>query len=314
MENKQFKLFSFNVPVRGEALSAIYNLQDGCIYSIPTAYYQFLEANADDAGRHLPVMASFNRQLVEKGLGFMTSIAGQFPAMDQQFYANTALEKVIIEFSARLDFVSIARQLDALNCRFLEFRWVQEGALGIEAFSVLEHVEKSVLRSVNVVLNYSQGYDQMFFAACFERYKKIRNMVMLHAPEDKHIPHNEQQHIYYVKASYAEIGAQECLPVQPKLIVNRAYFCRARTVNAYYYGKLCIAQNGDIKNNLQWEDYVGNVNDMSLQTALADGMLTDIWQIGADQITNLQGDRFRYAKIISGKPLKQRNGQYTLLS
>ena len=87
---------------------------------------------------------------------------------------------------------------------------------------------------------------------------------------------------------------QSCGLVQPEyFMLNLSFFTESQEYNTCLNRKLCIDNEGNIKNCPAMKQSFGNIKDITLQEAISQPGFTDLWFINKDQIDVCKDCEFR---------------------
>ncbi|PSL44652.1 SPASM domain peptide maturase of grasp-with-spasm system [Chitinophaga niastensis] len=306
-----FKLYAYNIPVKGASRAAIYNLQFKRIRLIPVSLYEILQETAQHPyeeirsfyeGDDQQTFDSYFELLQAEGLGFFTTTPECFPKMSLEWKYPGLLQSCVLEYPFIKDnTTSLIPHLAAMGCRFMEVQLHTYSAAMLE--KLLNSANGTIFRCINLVIDYHPDMKEDFLISLIDRYRKIGKIHIYNAPQSgKQAGGNI---IYSVR------GINNIFPLN-SYHVNLSFFTESLSYNTYYNKKVCISRNGDIKNCLSHAQSFGNVNTDDIAAIVNSKEFQQLWHVSPDKITDLRDSEMRYA-IYTTAALQQNNdGTYSI--
>lgn len=313
------QLYAHNVPVRGAASGAIYNLHQGTLVRVPTVLLGLLEQLAEAPlatvrQRHAYDLASFDRYiefLLGRDLAFQTEEPARFPALVPAWHYPGLLTHAVLEYEfANYDLPDVLRQLDRLLCRHLELRL----DLGSQPLSALEEllvsVATSAFRTIALFVRHTEATTPAALDALFAAHSKLTYIFCHSAPATVRSAHHAR--VLTTRWPLPADGALPALPA-PRYIVNSQFFAEAQLHNPYYHGRVCISRLGQLKNCLRHAPSFGQVQARPLRELLAQPDFQDLWYACVDKIDGLSDSELRYALWLPYALRRTSAGRYALV-
>lgn len=327
-----FVLFACCVPVRGARRSLLCDLQRGALHFIPNDLCEILvdhrhrtlseikEIYDHECDAEIEEYFSF---LVDAELGFWCDHPDNFPSLSSGWDPPEKITNAILDVDAgsRHDYREIFRQLDDLGCKALEVRFFNSCRLA-EVKELLDQTRRGRLRSIELLVGYSEEISQDAIAALCAANPRISNLLIHSSPSECHVELDGAGPA--VQFCTARIDSPSCCgQVRPSyFVVNLESWSESRRWNSCLNRKISIDASGEIRNCPSLPNSFGNLQDTSLHSALARREFTALWAINKDQIEVCKDCEFRYVCIdcrayistpdnIYSKPAKCKYNPYT---
>jgi SPASM domain peptide maturase of grasp-with-spasm system len=300
MSNKPyFCLYAHNIPVRGATRSAIYDLQRQNVVPVPNVLYDILldfkqhpwtETQERYAPNNPQLFAQYLSFLQKKDLGFFAETPNGFPELKLHWYSPHRVQNAVLSYAfAHYSLRDVLTQLDALQCRHVELRLSLQGHCWAEIVDLFRQMEAKSFLSVTLLLAYSSALvNEQQLGALYEEFPKIQ-CIIVHAA-----PMNFQSATHPGKIAYVTQDLQQEKP-RNRNVVNLDYFTEALQFNPYFNRKVCVTDQGSIKNCLLLSPSFGNVNTTRLEAVLANPDFQELWHAAPDQTLGLRDSELRYA-------------------
>lgn len=299
-----FKLFACCVPVRGARRSTLCDLQRQLYRFIPNALYEILtehsgktlaeleELYGSDSRRQLEEYFQF---LTDNDFGFWCNEPDAFPPIEMVWERPERVANAIIDIDigSSHDYERLIKQLDALGCSALQFRFFcQMGWSGVEA--ALTPTLASRIRSIDLLIRYDPSWKMEVLEKLCLKHQRISSVFIHSAPEEivtQVAPFGTS--VMYRRESVD--SSAHCGFVHPRYFaVNLEFFAEAQKHNTCLNRKLSIDSTGNIRNCPAMARSYGNAADTSLFQALRDPEFSSLWSVGKDQVEICQDCEFRY--------------------
>jgi SPASM domain peptide maturase of grasp-with-spasm system len=303
-----FKIFAHNIPVSGKERSAIYDLQKGEITLIPNILYKIIQdlnqqplndVRRKYAPNNPELFDNYVNFLLKKDLGFKTKSPESFPDLILEYDVPTEIYTAIIESDFKeYNVKSLLETLDELLCQNLEMRLNINDLTQEEVLSFVRLLDKKTFRSVVLILDYRQElWYEDWAIALYEACSKISKIIVVNCPvsfESKEYP----QQISYSTKTLTELGEY-----RKRYIVNQNYFTEALQFNPFYNRKICVDNNGNIKNDLRQQESFGSIAEIEnvahqLKEILNNKSFRERWYASPDTIEGLKDSELRYCQFI----------------
>lgn len=303
-----FKIFAHNIPVKGKERSAIYDLQKGEITLIPNILYTIiqdlnLQPLKDVRHKYAPknpeLFDNYINFLLKKDLGFKTKSPEAFPDLVLEYDVPTEIYTAIIESDFKeYNLKLLLEALDNLLCQNLEIRLTINDLTKIELLDFIQLLNKKTFRSVVLILNYRQElWYEDWAISLYEACPKIDRIIIVNCP----IRFESEK--YSQKISYSTKTLSEVGQYKKRYIVNQNYFTEALKFNPFYNRKICVDNDGNIKNDLRQKVCFGNISESKnvttqLLETLKNEAFRERWYASPDSIEGLRDSELRYCQFM----------------
>ena len=321
MEHKPiyFKLFAHNIPVSGKEKSAVYDLQKGEIVFIPNILFQIIQDLKQNplvtikqqyAPNQPELFDNYIDFLIKKDLGFKTKSPESFPEIDLSYQVPAGIYNAVIESDFEQYDINLAiNSLDELLCRHLELRLqineIDEDFL-LRFFKEINH--KS-FRSIVVFVEYrAELWHEDLAIKVFESCQKIEQMIVVNCP----ISFKSDQ--YADKIIYTTQSIEELSIYKKRYIVNINYFSEALHFNPFYNRKVCIDEEGKIKNDLRDNHNWGKIGENDLIEVVDNQEFKSIWEASPDKIVGLKDSPLRYCQFFPFQLSKNEHNTWSVVN
>lgn len=299
-----FRLFACCVPVRGARRSTLCDLQRQSYRLIPNALYEILTEHEGKTPGELeaiygegsrPVLDEYFRFLLDEEFGFWCDEPGAFPPLDLRWERPERVSNAIVDVDAgsRHDYASLVRQLDALGCPALQYRFfVPVGAAHLEA--ALAPTRASRLRSVDLLLHHDRAWHEGELEQLCIRNVRVAQVLVHGAPDERtvRVPSRGTTIVY---STDRVDSSAHCGFVHPRYFaVTLEAFTEAQAHNSCLNRKVSVDAQGMIRNCPAFPRTYGHASRTPLAEAVARPEFREPWGITKDQVETCRDCEFRY--------------------
>ena len=298
-DNSFFKLYACCVPVKGATRSIICDLQRNSFLYITNDVFDVLNrtfslSEIDEEKNRASILTTLN-YLEKKEIGFYTSEPENFPEID--FTLDDFPEIVknsIIDFDkdSNHDLQSIINQLSDLQCSAVELRFFD--LITQDVFmKYLSYLEKSTVRTLNILLKYSSWTTQKNIDKILLNNKRISIIIIYNSPMQLFEKPNLQSLICFTTENIQDVSC--CGNISPYYFhSNLDFFKEALTSNTCLDKKICIDTRGYIKNCPSMDISFGHIKNTKLKDCIDNKNFKKLWKIKKDMIEICKDCEFRY--------------------
>ncbi len=297
-----FILYAHNQVVQGEKRAAVYDLKQARVFYIPSILVDILEdmqtqtvaAVIDIYAADQPkALLQYIDFLEEYDLGFYVDDPKRFPRLGLQYYYPGLIQNAIVLSDLEAyDLGQALQQLPGQGCRFISlFIDLKEGAAVAQLSKALAEIADSIVLSIKVYITHHPDLKETDFRTLFTTFKKVSGIHICQAESNWH---SEGDPIIYTTKKLADF----ITPNGQQLILNIPFFSEAVRFNPYYYQKVVIDWQGQIKNGVQHPTNFGNIEEVDLGAIVQSQAFQALWEVNADHIMELQNNELRYARFI----------------
>ena len=304
--NKIYNLFSCCVPVKGHCRSIIYDLNRHHIHFIPNSLYFIIRNNKNKT--LFKILTKFNKSerrilleyfnfLEERELIFPLEEyeMKRFPKLPLSWDFPSSCSNAIIDIGIRskYDFYNLINQLNDLYCFHLQIRFFDFLEIS-EIVKILEYINSLSFSAIQLVIDYKIYNNERPYIDLMERYWKLSKIEVFNAPEKKIVPVVEfvSMVIFYTKDFKDK---NQCGNIDQKYFsIEMNHFTEAQHFNTCLNRKICIDENGEVKNCPSMTKSFGHIDDVNLKKIITNFEFTKIWSIRKDDIDVCKDCEFRY--------------------
>ena len=305
--DKYFVFFSTCFAVKGHNRSLILDLQRRTFVSIPNTMYEIIDLfNSKKSIEEIiafygiensEVINEYVDYLLDKEFGFIADYEefDNFPAMEKSFEVPSLITNSIIEISQinLRNLKKIIQNLNDFNCTHVQF--ISYDKISLHDFiTILKEAEESDFKSIQFILKFS---DEIFeFLPQIINYNKRVTEILFHSSEDNTDKVIPATNFYINFLDYAIQNFNFCGVVKEKYFnqVSKERVLESINHNSCLHKKIAIDEAGDIKNCPALNKSFGNIQDITLQSAIKINDFTEFWDIRKDQITTCKDCEFRH--------------------
>lgn len=330
-EGNYFCLFSCCIIVEGHKQSALCDVQRGDFILLTQEQTHLLQQTAGASLAKLSTkydqdsyenILNFFEALVHKDFGFYTNKAKQFPPINLDWDAPASITNAIIDLASppNSKLIKTLEEICSVGCAALQLRFfypVEPQAL----ITLLTVTNNSRIQSIEIFVPSQSAFDHVNeVQKMIDTHPRITQFVIFNSVKQEVINYRGFP-VIYLNASLE--AKQHCgMVTQDLFILNIKSFTEFRHHNACLNRKISIDTDGNIKNCPSMSQSFGNIEDTTLQKALAHPDLKKYWNITKDQISVCKDCEFRYIctdcrayiehpEDIYSKPLKCGYNPYT---
>lgn len=302
IENK-LVLFSNNLLVNGSKNSLIFDSQRHNLHHIPSSLSSFIvEAEKEKlcylCNKYLgeeETVAQYAEFLIENEICFIDELdlIDSFPKLKMEWYSPTLISNAIIDFSKKIDLISAICSLDEINCHYLHIRFF-DGVNDLDWTALLETLNNSSLRGVEITCHYSY-VKNLAVLESIANSSKINGLHIFGVEENAEIKKypNKGHKVKFFGGN--GIDKHSCGIVNTDIFnTNLEHFTESQAHNTCLNRKICIDENGDIKNCPSMRKSYGNIRDTKLEDVARDPEFQKLWFIHKDLIDVCRDCEFRH--------------------
>lgn len=317
-----FKIFAHNIPVRGKKRSAIYDLQRGKIIFIPNILYEIIQDLSKQplssvkhkyAPKNPELFDNYIDFLLKKDIGFKTKTPEDFPDLVLDYDVASEIYSAVIESDFKHYDINILMDcLNKLLCQHLEIRLNVKGLNREDVLDFINGLNGKTFRSVVLIIEYCPAlwYDD-WAKIFFEASQKIEKIVVVNCPIRFNSESYPQQIIFSTQT------LTEASKYKERHIVNQYYFTEALRFNPFYNRKVCIDNQGNIKNDLRQKEVFGIISkSINVQSELLEAINSETfrerWYASPDSIEGIKDSELRYCQFLPFLISKNKDNNWTV--
>ncbi len=300
---KYFLLFASCIPVKGAYRSIICDTQRNSFIYITNEIYDIFSSSTPVNYNLIKTISDDDLQflledLINNEYGFYTDDYKLFPKINLQGndYPQN-LKSIIIDFDkdSKHNLIDIGKQISELLCQNLELRFYSK----ISNETLKEYLgifEPSTLRSINLVLPYTEELTKENIDKICVYFKRVKQIIIHGSPESKTINLDLETIVLYVKEDI--LNNTHCGNVSPYYFrCNLEVFRESIAFNNCLNLKIGIDTCGNIKNCPSLDEVLGNISSDKIADILHKKELQKYELINKDKIEVCKDCEFRYICI-----------------
>ncbi|PLK46107.1 hypothetical protein [Emticicia sp. TH156] len=323
MKKKYIRLFSHCFVVDGAENSAVYDFHKGVVLRIPKSFsevihqlhvYPVKKVYQLYIGQE-STLDEYINYLTTHDLVFFTNTPQLFPRTEIAYKNFSSVASAVLEYTGEYSMANLVTELDILNCKVVELRYLNPLVSINELEEVLNPFVDSTTRCIELIFSTFNGLTKESIYEFVDKNKKI-GFIVIAGYHETEIMFADSCKIVFTEKPINKVTTNHY--TSPKVVINMDYFMESHFYNPYYNAKVCIDKAGNIKNCLSLKKSFGNVNRALLSKAINKDNFKKLWRIKPDKIESLKDSEFRYALYIPNQLKAVKGGsdlyKYTDLS
>lgn len=304
---EMLKIFANCLPVKGAMRSIIYDLQ--------RQKYDFISNSLADMllqydGKTLEeIKSAYNNQyndiideyvefLISKEYAFFTHQPELYPELSLYWdEPSTITNAIICDRNSKHPYGDIFKQLDALNCKALQWRFFHLESLS-QLDGHLKLTDDLRLQHIEIIMPWVGELHIDEYKKLVHSHQRIWHVRIFNAPYTRTDYIDPQKH--HPLAFTTENVADNffCGNIFPNNFrINIKLFTEAQQYNTCLNRKVTIDEQGAIKNCLSMDESFGNINTDDIKTVIETPAFQKKWHIKKDDINVCHDCEFRYMCI-----------------
>lgn len=300
---KHFNLFSNTLVTKGASRVLISDLQRNLSEVYPLEFNDVIEelkinsiedilSQYDDESKG--VFQKYLDILIEKEYGFITENAWDrsFPPLSNEYHNPSLISDLFIELNEISILEKIKLSLENIGVEYLVIH--SKKHFTIEDFIQIDQTfAGSVLAGIEIFSPYHDLVDKDFIQELNKKTFRLYNLVFYNC---KKVPFMVKDEFRFVVNFIKEnIGITSCGKVDLKYFnTNLPKILEAINHNSCLHKKIGIDIDGNIKNCPLMPEAFGNINNSSLEEALAKPGFKNYWNLTKDHIEVCKDCEFRF--------------------
>ncbi len=299
------KLFNHCIPIKGSERSIINDLQRSAYKLIPNSLCDLL-VNYDGfsiksvkkayENKHNETIDEYISFLIKNEYIFLTNEPELFPKLNLTWKAPSNITNAIVGLNKNVAFniKSILEDLEKLNCKALQFN-VFSKINSKEIDKILDYCINSRIRSIEFILPFSESITLQVWKKIFIKHQRLCKVLIYCAKHDcvEYIDEQKSHAVFYSTTDILKNNL--CGNIHPNNFVqNIPFFTESLHYNTCLNRKVCIDENGYIKNCLSLGKHYGNINEVDLKEVVKSEEFQKLWHIKKDNIKICKDCEFRH--------------------
>lgn len=304
--NKIYKLFAPCIPIDGYTRSVIIDLHRHNLFFIPYSLFILLEKHYPKSWTEISKKLDIDsKAALEEYLLFLElnelifSLEKfelkRFPKLSLQWNFPSICSNAIIDISSDSKYIipDTIIKLSQINCFHLQIRFFKKIAY-TELVEIIAFSSKLTFQSIQILITNSNQISEKKFEQLMIDYWKIGKIEVFNSNQDKIIPISGLIRMIIFSKKRINIPSQ-CGNIDPRYFsIETNHFTEAQKHNTCLNRKLCIDQNGYVKNCPSMTQHFGLISECNLEEVIHSQEFQKLWFINKDQIDVCQDCEFRY--------------------
>jgi len=237
--------------------------------------------------------------LVKEDLVFLTPFISdlkRFKPMSIQWDHYGLITNSVMEFKSMDQFNDrkfVLNQINNLNCMYLQLFF--SCTIKFEDFEGLALAfEDTEFRSIEIFSIYNQTINTELIASFFQKYTRISKIVLYCSPQN--ITNDYLQGFSSLIYSMQKNGdALACGKISPTYFsATVSHYTESQHHNTCLNRKICIDEEGEIKNCPSMPKSYGNIKNTNLLEIINNPTFQEVWHLKKDDITKCKDCEFRH--------------------
>lgn len=302
---KKIKLFANCIPVKGANRSIICDLGRNNYDFIPNDLYAILAVHEEKTISEIKafynnefddIIDEYFQFLLDKEYVFLTHNPEFYPKLSKQFHQPFIISNAIIDIDKPCNIIEILKQLETVNCKFIEIRFFNKFDFK-QIIEIVNYIvqSKAIISSVGFIIQNHELITDDFLQDIIKEFPIVSYFIVSNAFENRFVePINERMgYIYYTKNTVD--SESHCgLISTSNFVVNTKSFTESLAYNSCLNNKISIDKNGNVKNCPAMVQSFGNIANVNLQEIIKMEAFAKYWKVSKDQVETCKDCEFRY--------------------
>lgn len=305
--------------VNGNPLSIIFNAQKCNVIYINEGIKYLISLFNNKPISEIKELYSDQEDLLRQNISYLKDMGiigvrhrnDVFPNLDLRYLSPEHIKHLVVEYSKQYDINAIISIINSLLVKFLEIRFPDE-IIAEDLKYTLSLIYKSPIKSAQLVVSYK--YTHLLSKLCENKDANIISSIIFY---DSPYSGREERHgkkLCFVKNNYHEL----CFSNNNYLkdfIFDLKYFLLSHSFNPYFYKRLCIDKDGNIKNCLKIDQVYGNISDKNIDifAVINSPSFQRLWKCTCDHILEIKDNPLRYNMYITNNLKEVENDLFSII-
>lgn len=303
-DSKFFYLLGNIIPVKGYFRSIILDLQLVNFKFIPNDLFNLI--NKFNNKKVSEIYNYYNdKDTITEYLNFLltnkyiflgsSSYKNSFRSINTNWIAPAKITNCILDISSKTiaTLNSIVRELDLLDCKSIQFRFLSSEANSIDLSLIFDITSSSRINSISLIIPFNEKYTDEYLLEHIKLNPRIHQIIIYNCESEENyflIGFVKVIKVCNLKLNVKACGVISSMYFSPTIET----FTEARHHNTCLNRKISIDSEGNIKNCPSMSQSFGNIRDTTLEEALAHPDFKKYWNIKKDDISKCKDCEFRY--------------------
>ncbi len=315
-----YRIYSHIQAVKGDKVSILYDFQKNQVIYINHSLHALIELFDNYSIKELELkfkdqISLFNENidyLIKKRVLFKTNSPQDFLNVDFSYETPEHITNSVLEYSGNYSLDKVFNELEKLLVKYVELRLHKLSTMEYEkVFQSLSKYLSQGVRSLQLMVPYD---DKKIIMKILDRnrYPKIIRILFYNAKSST-VLLKESVELCFTSENLREIRNKNNDYLN-SFVFDSSYFIEAQKYNPYYNKRLCIDQNGDIKNCLKNFNSFGNIDNCVMKDIVVSEEFQKLWYARHDLIEEIKDHELRYNMFLTNDLEPLENGLFRIIN
>lgn len=267
-KDKYFSLFANCIPIAGWTRTTIYDLQMNRYKTVPLFLQNILISSKSKPLKALLQSLKVNERkyvleyielLVEEGFGFFTNNPESFPDLPLDWDRPTIISSAIIDCTGqKINTPRIGELITKLYCEVVQI-YIKDNFTGLE--ELLTGLDNSWVKSIEIFTEFNSNNDEII-AIC-NKHDRVSVVHFMQSPEGYKYEGKSSYKVIYDEIKEDIHSLLNNAEERKMFILNISFFTESLKYNPYFNRKIYIQSDGAIRNALESDKIIGDINKQS---------------------------------------------------
>lgn len=314
----KIKIYANCKLVRGVCRSVINDIQRHNFSFIPNSLYDLLikyDACSIDYiknqynNKFHKIIDEYINFLLNKEYVFFTVEPNAFPIIQNSYIYPSIISNAVVSNQKYFEnYKLIIDYLNILNCKALQFRMFEYQNME----KLMPLFNDSTIQEIEILLKYNKNINISKIKNLFIKYQRIWTLRIYNAPQNDivFLDKQKQHPVFYTTQNITNHSF--CGNIHPNNFVNNiTFFTESLHYNTCLNRKLCIDENGYIKNCPSMSKHYGHISNTNVAEVVQSEEFQKLWHIKKDDIKVCKDCEFRHMCMDCRAYIKNPNDIYS---
>lgn len=305
-KQSNYSLFKNILITKGFNRNLLFDFQRENIFFVPDSLIEIISKeifNFNDVVSEFCKDESENR-IVEEYFQFLIenemifeineNLVGRFPNISENFEEPNFISNMVIDIDLldQINLENLFIQMEKLLCSNLEIRFYSNISKN-QLEDTLINVGNYLINNLFLTLPYNKLFSNEYIDEILERFRFIQ-YIHFYSSEKNSIEINKNSATQIIHNTKSFSPEKECGQICQNLFnLSKKHYFESLNNNTCLNKKISVDIHGNIKNCPSMKETFGNINNTSLEEALQNNNLKNVWGIKKDDILICKDCEFR---------------------
>jgi SPASM domain peptide maturase of grasp-with-spasm system len=312
MINKEFKLFSNCLPVKGINRGVLVDVQRQNYHILPNEIIDFINEYSgkkvynlfQDFKNHKSILKKYMRYFLTNELVILTENSAAFPAISSDFDRPFVIDTVTLDLNLSIASLCsfFSTKTDSLGICCL--RLVSEDLCLQKLYEIFQFLENSKIKTIVLFVKYRQGFEQEL-AEIKSKFTRIAEIVFYDVDKETTFKKATQVKFIFENKSLIQVLSMQ-IHNHNDFLLTIETFNEALKYSSVYNRTIYIDRFGNIKRHIEDQSVFGNIDIDDLNDVVKNQKIKLFWEISKDKIKVCKDCEFRYICPDGSIPFKEK--------